>query len=63
MGGGILDMHLLPNCAQNPVLVCLYSAIVVISKVKGAIVGSTKQPPEECQNSVNAKHPLGPQTF
>ena len=56
-------MHLLPNCAQNPVLVCLYSAIVVISKVKGAIVGSTKQPPEECQNSVNAKHPLGPQRF
>lgn len=34
MGGGMLDMHLLPNCTRNPVLVCLYSAVVVTSEVR-----------------------------
>lgn len=30
---------------------------------EGTIVGSTKQPPEECRNGVNAKHSLQHQRF
>lgn len=42
--GGILDMHLLPNCAQNPVLVCLYSAVVVTGKVREQSLVSPNSP-------------------